>query len=173
VVPETSAEQIEPPTEDAIKFITKLNNAKQELIGTMKEFNKLLSIKTLPINKSSKEKEHENRVIDELIRAAVTVDRINAGQNEGVISVSVFSVRLSLLLRNAGNELAHEVQRLNERISALEAGDKVTEENRAVEMLEASRKEQERKDAAILDAKRDALIEEAKKIGLKLKKIEE
>jgi len=153
VQPDVSAEQREPPTEDAIKFISQLNNAKQELVGTMKEFSKLLRIKTLSSNSSSKEKEHENRVIDELIRAAITVDRINAGQNEGVLSLSVFAARLSLLLRNAGNELAYEVKKLSDRVAVLEGESPVVEEKDVDDQVELHKQ---------------YLLEEAKKLGIKI-----
>ena len=120
----------------------------------MKEFSKLLNNKTLSSNRSVKEKEHENRVIDELIRAAVTVDRLNSGQNEGVLSLSIFSARLSLLLRNAGNELAYEVKKLSDRISALEGSQNGSEEHK--------------EDETALDDKKKYLLEEAEKLGIKI-----
>jgi hypothetical protein len=149
VKPDVPNEEVEPPTEEAVKFISRLNNAKQELISVMREFSRLLNIKTLSINKTDKEKEHENRVIDELIRAAITVDRINPEQNEGVLSLSVFAARLSLLLRNAGNELAYEVQKLSDRVAVLEGSE--------------PRKEEPREDPA-----KKYILEEAKKLGLKI-----
>ena len=148
--PDSPNEQTEPPTEEAVKFISKLNNAKQELVSVMREFSRLLNIKTLPVNKTDKEKEHESRIIDELIRAAITVDRINPEQSEGVLSLSVFAARLSLLLRNAGNELAYEVQKMNDRISVLEGSE--------------PEKEEEPKE----DPARKYLLEEAKKLGLEI-----
>jgi hypothetical protein len=147
-------QQIEPPTEEAAKLISKLNNAKQELISVMREFGKLLNVKTLPSNKSDKEKEHESRIIDELIRAAITVDRINPEQQEGVLSLSVFAARLSLLLRDAGNKLAYEVQTLNNRLCVLE-GEKPHVE-------EESEEEQRARKA------KEYILKEAKKLGVKL-----
>ena len=146
--PSNPNEQIEPPTEEAAKFVSRLNNAKQELVSVMREFSRLLNIKTLPINKTDKEKEHEARVIDELIRAAITVDRINPEQSEGVLSLSVFAARLSLLLRNAGNELAYEVQKLSDRVAVLEGVEP-----------EGEPKE---------DPAKKYILEEAKKLGLKV-----
>ncbi len=151
IQPDVPIDQREPPTEDAIKFISQLNNAKQELVGTMKEFSKLLRIETLPVNSSSKEKEHESRVIDELIRAAVNVDRINVGQNEGVLSLSVFAARLSLLLRNAGNELAYKMKKLSDRITILE------NKNPEIEKVDNQ-----------AELHKKYILEEAKKLGIKI-----
>ena len=120
VKPNIPNEQIAPPTEDAVKFITNLQNAKKELIGVMREFGKLLNVKTLKINKTDKEKEREAIMIDNLIRAAIAVDNINPEEGEGVLSLSIYAVRLSLLLRDAGNELAYEHKKLKDRVVVLE-----------------------------------------------------
>lgn len=147
VSPEETDGYIEPPTEEAAKLIARLNNAKQELIGVMREFNKLLNVKTLPINKSAQDKEEEAKIIHELIRAATAVDAINPSQQEGVLSLSVFATRLSLLLRDAGNKLAYEVQKLEERVSTLESQGITKEEN---------------------DHAKEYILREAEKLGLKI-----
>lgn len=147
VNPEDTDGYIEPPTEEAARLIARLNNAKQELVSVMREFNKLLNVKTLPTNKSSHDKDEEARIIQELIRAATTVDSINPGQQEGVLSLGVFATRLSLLLRDAGNELAYKVKQLEERISVLES-------RGPVEKADSPAKEY--------------ILKEAEKLGLKI-----
>jgi hypothetical protein len=105
-----SATNDEMPTDEALKISAKVNLLNQDLILTMKEFNGLLSSKTLPENKSVKEKEKENLLIKDLINIAKEINQYTSG--EGTLALVIFLIRQNLLLRDAGNRLAYEIKQL-------------------------------------------------------------
>jgi len=108
------ADQLPPPTEEALKISAQVGELRQNLIGVMKSFNKLLSSTILPENASIKDKENEQQIVGDLTRAAQAIDKISYG--EGSLALSVFAVRLALFFRNAGNKLAYEIEELKKRI---------------------------------------------------------
>ena len=111
-------EQIVPPTEEDAKILSRLNDAKIQLVSAMKAFNKLVSDQTLPENKSSKDKYQEQNVINGLVNAAQSVESLSP--NEGVLGVCVFAVRQALSLRDAGNKLAYELHQVKNRLAKIE-----------------------------------------------------
>ena len=116
--PNIPMENLEPPTEEAAKIISQINNAKLKLVESMRRYSKLLDNSVLQENKSEKEKQEESYVINELVRAAQTTEKLEPG--EGLMSLCVFSIRLSLLLRDANNKLSYDNYLLENRVKQLE-----------------------------------------------------
>lgn len=111
-------ESLPPPTEDATKMVLKLNASKENLMDSIRSFNKLLSNKTLPENKSAAEKEVEQKVITQLTKAAIDIEEFSPG--EGLFALCILALRQSLSLRDAGNALAYKVKQLEERLPKTE-----------------------------------------------------
>lgn len=84
----------------------------------MQEFNKLLKSRKLVENRSVKENEEEQNVVNQLAVAAVGVEALNPG--EGLLGICILAVRQALVLRDAGNALAYETFQLKEKIATLE-----------------------------------------------------
>jgi uncharacterized protein YdcH (DUF465 family) len=112
----------EPPTEDALKLMAQLSGAKQKLFESMKEFNKLLNNRTLPENKSTVDKDLEQNVVNSLAQSAMVVEQLSP--KEGLLAICILAIRQSLSLRDAGNEIAHRIISLENRISKLESSSK-------------------------------------------------
>ena len=115
--PDRPAEDLPAPSEEAIKIEAQALAANQDLIMCMKEFNQLLGQSVLSENKSTKEKEDEHIITASLASAAQAVDRFEPGK--GSLALSTFAVRQSLLLRDAGNKLAYEIDLLKQEIKEL------------------------------------------------------
>lgn len=147
--PDVPLENLEPPTEEAARMISQINEAKKNLIESMRGFSRLLNDSKLPENRSEREKQEETLIINELIRSAQTVERLEPG--EGMMSLCVFATRLSLSLRNAGNKLAHKNHLLERRIEQLE-------KEAGVEPILEDPKAKEKQ----------LLLEQAEKLGLKI-----
>jgi hypothetical protein len=147
--PNTSAENLEPPTEEAARLISQINNAKQALIEAMRGFSRLLGDLTLPENRSERGKQEETLIINELIRSVQAVEQLERG--EGLMSLCVFATRLSLSLRNTSNKLSHKIYILEKRIEQLE---KAT----GIEFPKEDPKAKEKQ----------LLIEQAEKLGIKI-----
>lgn len=111
-------DNLEPPTEEAARLVTQINNAKQTLIESMRGFSRLLNDAKLAENRSEREKQEETLIINELIRSVQAVERLEPG--EGMMSLCVFATRLSLSLRNLNNKLSHKNHLLEQRVSQLE-----------------------------------------------------
>jgi hypothetical protein len=118
VRPDIPMENLPSPTDEAIRFMTQLSEAKQVLIDAMQEFNKLLKNRKLVENRSVKENENEQDVVNQLAVAAIGVEGLNPG--EGLLGICILAVRQALVLRDAGNTLAYETFQLKERITTLE-----------------------------------------------------
>ena len=140
------------PSEEAIKVIGRLNEAKQSLMEHMKAFNKLLSVNVLSENRSVREKEEEQKVINELVLAALNVENLNAG--EGLLGMCVLAIRQGLSLRDAGNRLAYKVSQLEQEMEKLKKECELHSKSAAV------------KDPSEI-AKRE-LLKRAEQLGLKL-----
>lgn len=111
-------ENLEPPTEEAIKIVERIKKAKDELIIAMRNFNNLLNDTKLLENKSESDKNVEAEIIGELIRSTQMVEALEQG--EGIMSLCVFSTRLSLSLRNHYNKIAYKNYLLEQRIANIE-----------------------------------------------------
>lgn len=118
VAPDNGANEIEPPTEEATRILVQLNAAKEKLLQGMKDFGTILRNNTLPNNKSIEEKRTEQAVVIDLMRAAETVETLSP--REGILGVAIFAVRQSLSLRDAGNRIAYELHKLQQRVEKLE-----------------------------------------------------
>jgi hypothetical protein len=114
-----SQEEPTPPTEEASKLLAQLSVYKQNLVGTMKEFNRLLSIRTLAENKSINEKDNEQSIVNKLAQAALSVEQLSP--KEGLLALCILAIRQSLSLRDAGNEMAYKISQLEEKIKTLES----------------------------------------------------
>lgn len=123
VVPNVNpgAQEIPPPTEDAARILQQLNSAKEGLLGSMKDFGALLKDSKLPENRSLEEKRHEQNVVVNLMHAASVVEQLSP--TEGVLGVATFAVRQALSLRDAGNRLAYDLYKLEQRVKELEKTD--------------------------------------------------
>jgi len=115
---DTPVENLPSPTDEAVKFMTQLNEAKQILIDAMQEFNKLLKNRKLAENRSIKENEEEQNAVSQLALAVLGVESLNPG--EGMLGICILAVRQALTLRDAGNTLAYEIHQLKEKIVLLE-----------------------------------------------------
>jgi hypothetical protein len=146
---DTLAENLEPPTEEAARLVSQINNAKKALIDSMRSFNRLLNDSKLPENRSEREKQEETLIINELIRSVQAIEKLQP--SEGVMSLCVFATRLSLSLRNAGNKLAHQNYLLEKRIEQLE-------KNAGIEPPKEDPKAREKQ----------LILEQAEKLGIKI-----
>ena len=134
-------DEIEPPTEDAVRMLNRINSSKQELMTQMQEFNRLLNIQVLSKNKSIKEKEEEQSVITHLVNAAMSLNEVSNG--EGVLGLCILALRQALSLRDAGNELAHKLEILDKKIKRIQKGDTAEDEEREkakAQLLEQAQK---------------------------------
>lgn len=138
------SEPIPEPNEEAIKLVGKLNKAKQILMEDMKEFNKMLTTNILAENKSIKEQEREQSIINNMIKSALKVEHINQG--EGLLGLCVLAIRQGLSLRDAGNRLAYQIDQLRKEVEYLK-----TQKTKSTPTPE------------------DILLEKAKELGLKVK----
>ena len=145
---ENKAEELPPPTDEAINIASQLSAANQELMDVMKAFNKLLGDQTLPENKSLKDKQMEQSVVNRLATAAISVENLSPGQ--GLLGLSILAIRQALSLRNAGNLLAYKLHQVEEKIQLLE--EKVVVLSKA----------------APEDAKKEYIKELAEKMGVKV-----
>lgn len=107
-----------PPTEEAIKIMSKINAARQQLVQSMQSFNRILSSCVLPENRSVSEKDAEKEIISNMTKAASEIDKYSNG--EGTLALSIFAVRQAIFFRDAGNKLAYEISELKRHIEILE-----------------------------------------------------
>ena len=115
--PDRPGEELPIPSEEAMRIEAQALAANQDLIKYMREFNHLLSRSVLPENRSIKDKEYEQKAISNLTMAAQSVDRFEPGK--GSLALSTFAVRQALLLRDAGNRLAYEIELLKDEVKQL------------------------------------------------------
>lgn len=106
-------EEMPLPNEDAVRIVAQLNRSKEDLMNAMRTFNHLLNDSILPENKSNKEKEYEQMVINQLAQSALEIEKFSPG--EGVIGLCVLAIRQGLSLRDAGNSLAYRIHKLEEK----------------------------------------------------------
>ena len=135
------------PTEEAMNLSFKLNVANKEFMEAMRAFNRLLNDQTLQENKSIKDKELEQSVVNRLASSAITVENLSPIQ--GLLGLCILSIRQTLSLRDAGNFLAHKLHEAEERIAKLEI------------MVEKSNQTPD-------DTKKEYLKELAKEMGIKI-----
>lgn len=113
-------DQLQESPEEAARIVAQLRERKETLMDAMRAFNRLLSIRVLPENKTISDKENEQEVVTRVTQAAMSVDELSVG--EGLLAMCVLSLRQSLQLRDAGNSLAHSLRELEERVRSLESG---------------------------------------------------
>ena len=111
-------EDLEPPTKEAIDVVRESNSIKDKLISNMKEFNVLMNFKTLPENKTLSEKNKEKDVLGNLISTAMEMENISPG--EGFLALATLALRQGLSLRDAGNKLAYDIIRLNDKLNNID-----------------------------------------------------
>ncbi len=117
VDPGVPLDQLPPPTEESAKIRSQINDAKIDLLESMKEFNSLLNVKVLLQNKSQKDRDYEKAVISKMIKAAENLERYTP--SEGALAVCIFAVRQALILRDAGNELAYELENVKKDLEQI------------------------------------------------------
>lgn len=92
---------------DPIEVRDKLKAARESFERAVKEFHQVLKSKKLIENQSIAEKRQEKAVVDQLVKACVGLDQMNAG--EGVMALAVVSIRENLSMRHRVNELEHKL----------------------------------------------------------------
>jgi len=120
------------PTEEGININQKLSMLRQDLFNSMKLFNKLLLVKVLPENKSVKEKEHEQEVINNLVQNVTEIEKINQG--EGVLALCVLSLRHTLSLRDAFNQQSYEINKIYDMINSSPKDKEEEAKNKVLEL---------------------------------------
>lgn len=80
---------------------------RQDLEVAFKKFHELLGDKILDANKSTAVRNTEQSIINNLYKAAATLDNTNAG--EGVMSLAIIAIREMLKMRDRVNELEYEL----------------------------------------------------------------
>jgi hypothetical protein len=93
----------------------------------MQVFNKLLKNRKLAENRSIKENEEEQSVVNQLAISALGVENLNPG--EGLLGICILAIRQALVLRDAGNALAYELYQLKEKYTLLENKIKTIEDD--------------------------------------------
>lgn len=111
-------ENVNPPTEDALRILEQSTKIKENLLAKIKDFNDLLRARVLSENKTEEDKRKEQEVVGNLARAAMEVDEYSP--KEGLLSLCILSIRQSLSLRDAGNELAYKIMKMEAKIKELE-----------------------------------------------------
>jgi hypothetical protein len=102
------------PDEEAAKIVARLNAHKEELMENMRIFNKILNDSTLSENKSIKDREYEQSVVNKLAQSAMEVEKYSAGS--GLLGLCVLALRQAISLRDAGNSVAYRLFQLEEEI---------------------------------------------------------
>lgn len=108
----------EPPTEEAMRLLAQSSTFKDNLMSSMMEFNGLLKIRTLPENKTEEERKKEQEIVSKLAQAALAVEDLSP--KEGLLSMCILAVRQALSLRDAGNEIAHRIVQMENRMKKIE-----------------------------------------------------
>lgn len=106
-------------TDEAARMLGDLNNARQEYMTAMKDFNSLLNSKVLPENRSTDDKNKENDIIKRLVLTAQKVEELTGNSGDAILGMCVFAVRQSLSLRDAGNRLAYELSLLKKEVELI------------------------------------------------------
>lgn len=112
-------EILETPNEEAVRIIARVNEAKNNFLVAMKNFNKILQTSILPENRTEQQKNEEVGAINYLLETATIVENYSSSK-EGVLGLGVFAVRQALILRDAGNRLAYKVQQLENKLKQIE-----------------------------------------------------
>lgn len=103
------------PTSAGLQINFMVIEAREKLIKAMKDFNRILANNVLTENKSIKDKEEEQQVIDDLTGSAQIIDKFSDG--EGTLALCIYAIRQSLLLRDAGNRLAYEINEIKKSLN--------------------------------------------------------
>jgi hypothetical protein len=111
------AGDLPPPTEEAARIVIEGNRAKETLIEAIRNVNRLMNRQVLPENRSVKENDEERAVVAALVEAAIGMEALNPG--EGLLGMVTLAVRQGLSLRDAGNRLAHELERVRRELAEL------------------------------------------------------
>lgn len=121
-----------PPTKESLNISNELNKLKQELLTKMRDFNKLLLVKTLPENKSLKEKEQEQEILNNLVKCANDIEKFNSG--EGILALCVLSLRHTLTLRDAFNQQSYEISKLHNTLNETNGSKNKEAENEVLKL---------------------------------------
>jgi len=106
-----------PPMPSPTTIEERLRKARADFEKSFKDFHELLGDKVLKINKSSAANKQEKYVVDQVVRACVNLDNLNAG--EGVMALAVVALREHLKVRDRVNELEYELELAKREIKNL------------------------------------------------------
>jgi len=101
-----------------MRLLAQSSTFKDNLMSSMMEFNGLLKIRTLPENKTEEERKKEQEIVSKLAQAALAVEDLSP--KEGLLSMCILAVRQALSLRDAGNEIAHRIVQMENRMKKIE-----------------------------------------------------
>lgn len=118
VMPVPQGELSTPPTDEALKTVIKNSKIQDKLVDAMKNINQLMNVRILPENKSIKHKENEMNAVTELVKCAMEIEEISPG--EGIIAISTLAVRQGFSLRDAGNRLAYQISKMENKLLEIE-----------------------------------------------------
>jgi hypothetical protein len=99
----------------------KLQRTRKELEQRFKEFHKLLESKILKENTSDAVLKTEKYIVDSLVKTCARLENINMG--EGVMALSVISLREHLKLRDRVNELEYQLALTKRELNRLKKSD--------------------------------------------------
>jgi hypothetical protein len=120
-------EELPPPTEEAARIVAEAGQARQELMEAVRNINRnLMSSTVLPENRSAAQENAEKGAVRRLWDAAAALEAVSPG--EGLLGMATLAVRQGLLLRDAGNRLAHKVAQLEREMARLKRGAVGTDE---------------------------------------------
>jgi len=109
--------EMPPPSKDAVDVASKNNKSQLRLLEAMKSVNRLMSVRVLAENRSTRDIDNEKLIIQELVQAVMEVEEFSPG--EGILGMATLAIRQGLSLRDAGNRLAYELHRTREELKTL------------------------------------------------------
>lgn len=110
--------EVPPASEEVTRIVIENNRAKANLIEAIKEVNRLMNNRVLSENRSVKQNDEEKQIITNLVNAAIILEELSPG--EGLLGMATLAVRQGLSLRDAGNELAYELERTRKELFELQ-----------------------------------------------------
>ncbi len=110
--------QIQPP-QASFDVQQDYERRKKELERSFKEFHRLVGKKVLDTNKSPEVKKAELAVVNDLVKAAQSLDNVNVG--EGILALASIAIREQLIVRDRVNQLEYELCKALKDISDLKA----------------------------------------------------
>jgi hypothetical protein len=97
-----------PPLPTPATVEEKLRRIRVDFEQSFKDFHELLGNKVLKVNKTTAASKQEKHIVDQVVKACVSLDRLNVG--EGVMALAVVALREHLKVRDRVNELEYKLE---------------------------------------------------------------